>query len=117
MNSVFSIKRLAVAAVAVVISFNVFAADARKTSLVVVTATGPNSMDIQRSGTNRPSYQVAVNMYDRLVSFGIKGSGDVLKYDSTVIKPELATKWELVDDGLAYLFYLRKDATFGMVLQ
>jgi peptide/nickel transport system substrate-binding protein len=87
-------------------------ADPRKESLIVVTASGPNSMDIQRSGTNRPSYQVAVNMYDRLVSFGIKGSGNQLKYDSTVIKPELAASWKLVDDGLAYEFTLRKDATF-----
>jgi peptide/nickel transport system substrate-binding protein len=87
-------------------------ADPRKESLVVVTASGPNSMDIHRSGTNRPSYQVAVNMYDRLVSFGIKGSGDQLKYDSNVIKPELAASWKLVDDGLAYEFMLRKDATF-----
>lgn len=84
----------------------------RKSTLVVVTATGPNSMDIHRSGTNRPSYQVAVNMYDRLVSFGIKGSGDELKYDSTVIKPELATEWKLVDDGMAYEFKLREGATF-----
>jgi peptide/nickel transport system substrate-binding protein len=87
-------------------------ADPRKESLIVVTASGPNSMDIHRSGTNRPSYQVAVNMYDRLVSFGIKGSGDQLKYDSSVIKPELAASWKLVDDGLAYEFMLRKDATF-----
>jgi peptide/nickel transport system substrate-binding protein len=112
MNSVFSLKRWTVVAAAVLFSTHISAADVRKDSLVVVTATGPNSMDIQRSGTNRPSYQVAVNMYDRLVSFGIKGSGDVLKYDSTVIKPELATHWELVDDGLAYLFHIRKDATF-----
>ncbi len=87
-------------------------ADPRKESLVVVTASGPNSMDIHRSGTNRPSYQVAVNMYDRLVSFGIKGSGDQLKYDSNVIKPELAASWKLVDDGLAFEFMLREDATF-----
>lgn len=107
-----NLRRLAVIAAMALFSISVSAADKRKTSLVVVTATGPNSMDIQRSGTNRPSYQVAVNMYDRLVSFGIKGTGDKLKYDSATIKPELATHWELVDDGLAYIFHIRTDATF-----
>ena len=52
-------------------------------------------------------------MYDRLVSFGIRSEGNGgYRYDSTVINPELATSWELVDDGTAYLFNLREDATF-----
>lgn len=85
-----------------------------KTTLVIVSAAGPNSLDIQRSGTNRPSYQIAVNMYDRLVTFGITKQADGgYKYDSTTIKPELATSWETVDDGKAMIFHLRKDATFG----
>ena len=41
------------------------------TNGTVVVAMGQtiNSLDIHRTGTNRPSYQVAVNIYDRLVSF------------------------------------------------
>ncbi len=94
------------------IAHDAFAASRDKT-LVIVAGTSVNSMDIQRVGTNRPSYQVAVNMYDRLVTFGIKSEGNGgFKYDSTSIEPELATHWELVDDGKAYLFHIRKDATF-----
>lgn len=106
-----TVKRWLLLGTALVAPVSALAQD-RSSTLVVITATGPNSMDIHRKGTNRPSYQVAVNMYDRLVSFGIKGSGDELKYDSTVIKPELAESWKLVDDGMAYEFRLREDATF-----
>ena len=72
----------------------------RSDTLVIIAETGPNSMDIHRTGTNRPSYQVAVNMYDRLVTFGVKSEGSSgFKYDSTSIQPELAESWKLVDDG------------------
>lgn len=85
----------------------------RDNTLIIVSGTSVNSMDIQRVGTNRPSYQVAVNMYDRLVTFGIKSEGNGgFKYDSSTIEPELATHWELVDNGTAYLFHLRQNATF-----
>lgn len=88
-------------------------AASRDSTLVVVSGSSINSLDLHRAGTNRPSYQVAINMYDRLVTFGIKDvGGDNLKYDSESIQPELATSWELVDDGMSYLFHLRKDATF-----
>ena len=39
---------------------------------VAVMGQTINSLDIHRTGTNRPSYQIAVNCYDRLVSFGTK---------------------------------------------
>jgi peptide/nickel transport system substrate-binding protein len=85
----------------------------RQDTLVVVSGGSINSLDLHRTGTNRPSYQVAINMYDRLVTFGIKDTGDGnLKYDSETIKPELAASWEISDDGLTYLFHIRKDATF-----
>ncbi|MFT5558995.1 MAG: peptide/nickel transport system substrate-binding protein [Psychromonas sp.] len=85
----------------------------RENTLVVVSGASINSLDIHRAGTNRASYQVAVNMYDRLVTFNIKDSGNgSLKYDSEMIKPELAKSWELVDDGMSYLFHLREDAIF-----
>lgn len=85
----------------------------RKDTLVVVSGGSINSLDIHRAGTNRTSYQVAINMYDRLVTFGIKDTGDgSLKYDSETINPELAKSWEISEDGLTYLFHLREDATF-----
>ncbi len=85
----------------------------RQDTLVVVSGGSINSLDLHRTGTNRPSYQVAINMYDRLVTFGIKDTGDGnLKYDSNTIKPELAKSWEISEDGLTYLFHIRDDATF-----
>jgi len=85
----------------------------RKDTLVVVTGFGPNSMDIQRKGTNRPSYQIAVNLYDRLVGFGTKKLADgSMMYNYAKLEPELATSWEVAKDGMSAIFHLRKDATF-----
>jgi len=85
----------------------------RKDTLVVVTGFGPNSMDIHRSGSNRPSYQVAVNMYDRLMGWGTKTAPDgSIMYDHAALRPELAESWKIADDGMSVTFNLRKDATF-----
>ena len=55
-------------------------------TLVVVSGSGINSFDLHRKGTNRPSYQVTVNIYDRLVRFGVKTLEDgSMAYDSTKI--------------------------------
>lgn len=82
-------------------------------TLVVVMGGTINSLDIHRSGTNRPSYQVAVNCYDRLVTFGTKRLEDgSLSYDYDNLQPELATAWEISDDGQTLTFMLREDATF-----
>jgi peptide/nickel transport system substrate-binding protein len=43
---------------------------------VAVMGQTINSLDLHRTGTNRPSYQIAVNCYDRLVTFGIKTTPD-----------------------------------------
>ncbi|MEZ5592099.1 MAG: ABC transporter substrate-binding protein [Gammaproteobacteria bacterium] len=80
---------------------------------VVVIGQTINSLDIHRSGTNRPSYQVAVNVYDRLVSFGTKTLPDgSLSYDYSVIEPEIAESWAVADDGLSITFKLRPDGVF-----
>jgi len=82
---------------------------------VVVVATGEtiNSLDLHRTGTNRPSYQIAVNCYDRLVSFGTKTMPDgSLSYDYSVIRPDLAESWTISEDGLRMTFALRRDAVF-----
>jgi peptide/nickel transport system substrate-binding protein len=81
----------------------------------VVVAMGQtiNSLDIHRSGTNRPSYQVAVNVYDRLVSFGTKTLPDgSLSYDYATIVPEVAESWSTTADGKAMLFKLRANGKF-----
>lgn len=82
-------------------------------TLVVVTGQTINSLDLHRTGTNRASYQVAVNCYDRLVSFGTKEApGGGLSYDYETIEPELAESWTVSDDGLIVTFKLKPDAVF-----
>lgn len=82
-------------------------------TVVIVTGQTVNSLDLHRTGTNRASYQVAVNAYDRLVSFGTKQApGGGLSYDYAVIESELAESWEISDDGLTMTFKLKPDATF-----
>lgn len=82
---------------------------------VVVVAMGQtiNSLDLHRTGTNRPSYQVAVNCYDRLVSFGTKTMPDgSLSYDYSEIVPELAESWTVSEDGTLMTFKLKPEAKF-----
>ena len=66
-------------------------------TVVVMIGNTINSLDIHRPGTNRPSYQVAVNVYDRLVTFGIKKLADGRIYTGDQAKAA-----GLVDD-LGYL--------------
>jgi|TARA_Y100000815_G_scaffold272036_1_gene299968 peptide/nickel transport system substrate-binding protein len=81
--------------------------------LVAVTGQTINSLDLHRTGTNRASYQVAVNCYDRLVSFGTKEApGGGLSYDYSVIEPELAESWTISDDGLTMTFKIKPEAKF-----
>ena len=81
--------------------------------LVVVSGQTINSLDLHRTGTNRASYQVAINCYDRLLSFGTRDTADGgLAYDYNVIEPELADSWSVSDDGLTLTFKLKSDATF-----
>ncbi|MEA5469923.1 ABC transporter substrate-binding protein [Spirulina sp. 06S082] len=81
--------------------------------LTVVQGGGfPNSLDLHRSGTNRPGYGSSWNLYDRLMTFDTKTSPDgSLSYDYTQLKPELAESWE-TEEGKSITFSLRKDATF-----
>ena len=82
-------------------------------TIVVAMGQTINSLDIHRSGTNRPSYQVAVNVYDRLVSFGTKELPDgSLSYDYSTIVPEVAESWSTTEDGKAMLFKLRENGKF-----
>lgn len=82
-------------------------------TLVVVTGQTINSLDLHRTGTNRASYQVAVNCYDRLLSFGTKAlpSGDV-SFDYSKLEPELAESWEVSDDGMTLTFKINPEARF-----
>jgi len=82
-------------------------------TLVVVVGDGINSLDLHRQGTNRPSYQVSINIYDRLVRFGVKTLEDgTLSYDSTTIEPEAAESWSVSEDGKSITFKISPKATF-----
>jgi len=80
---------------------------------VVLIGNTINSLDIHRPGTNRPSYQVAVNVYDRLVTFGTKKLADgSLAYDYDNVQPELAESWTVAPDRKSITFKLKPNATF-----
>ncbi|MCR9126449.1 MAG: ABC transporter substrate-binding protein [Rhodobacteraceae bacterium] len=82
-------------------------------TLVVVTGQTINSLDLHRTGTSRASYQVGVNCYDRLLSFGTKEAiGGGFSYDYQVIEPELAESWTVSDDGMTLTFKLKPEARF-----
>ena len=86
-------------------------AQSRQETLVVISESGPNNLDVQGVGTNRPGYEVAWNCYDRLVGYGVKTLADGSRsYDQNAIVPELAERWEVDSKGIT--FHLRRDATF-----
>jgi peptide/nickel transport system substrate-binding protein len=88
-------------------------AQSRNETLLVVTELGPNSMDIHGVGANRPSYQASWNLYDRLLTYGVKTLPDGSKmYDYAVLKPELAESWQVAPDGMSVALRLRRDAKF-----
>lgn len=88
-------------------------AQSRADTLLVVTELGPNTMDIQGVGANRPAYQASWNIYDRLMTFGAKTLPDGTKmYDHSALKPELAGSWQIAPDGMSVNFKLRKNAKF-----
>src|SRR5438477_10110380 len=86
-------------------------AQARKDTLLTLSESGPNNLDIMGVGTNRPGYEASWNTHDRLVTFGVKQDANGNDhYDYTKIEPELAESWDLGDMSAA--FKLRRDATF-----
>ena len=87
------------------------AQSARQETLLLVSESGPNNLDIHGVGTNRPGYEVAWNCYDRLMSYGTKTNADgSLGYDQNKLVPELAEGWDLTSTSAT--FKLRKDAKF-----
>ncbi len=85
----------------------------RKETLVIANEFGPNMLDIHGVGANRPSYGVAWNAYDRLMTYGKKKMPDgTSMYDFNKLEPELAERWKIDVDGMGVTFFLRKNATF-----
>src|SRR5437762_3037520 len=86
-------------------------ADARSETLLIVSESGPNNLDIHGTGTNVPGYEVSWNCYDRLITHEMKtGPGGVQYYDRDKIKPELAEDMNVGD--MSATFKLKKNAKF-----
>ncbi|MGE0418837.1 MAG: ABC transporter substrate-binding protein, partial [Acetobacteraceae bacterium] len=47
-------------------------AQGRNDTLLIVSESGPNNLDIHGVGTNVPGYEVSWNCYDRLITHGVK---------------------------------------------
>ncbi|MGA9948806.1 MAG: ABC transporter substrate-binding protein, partial [Xanthobacteraceae bacterium] len=86
-------------------------AQSRQETLLIVSESGPNNLDIHGVGTNVPGYEVSWNCYDRLISHEMKTNDQGTPYyDKTKFKPELAEDMNIGD--MSVTFKLRKDATF-----
>jgi len=87
------------------------AAAARNETLLLVTENGPNNLDIQGVGTNRPGYEASWNCYDRLIVNATKTLPDgTLSYDRDKLEPELAEDMKVGD--MSVTFTLKKNAKF-----
>src|SRR6201994_4857867 len=86
-------------------------AQSRQETLLIVSESGPNNLDIHGVGTNVPGYEVSWNCYDRLISHEMKtGPNGVPYYDKDKFKPELAEEFKI--DDMSVTFKLRKNAKF-----
>jgi peptide/nickel transport system substrate-binding protein len=86
-------------------------AASRKETLLQVTENGPNNLDIQGLGTNRPGYEASWNCYDRLITHEKKTLPDgSLSYDRDKFKGELADDMKIGD--MSATFKLKKNAKF-----
>lgn len=86
-------------------------AQGRSDVLLTISENHPNSLDIHGVGANRPAYEASWNLYDRLMTFGVKKDANGNDhYDYSALKPELAEEWDLGPSSVT--FKLRKDAKF-----
>lgn len=86
-------------------------AQARQETLLIVSESGPNNLDIHGVGTNVPGYEASWNCYDRLISHEMKtGPNGAPYYDRDKFKPELAEDMNVGD--MSATFKLKKSAKF-----
>lgn len=86
-------------------------AQSRRETLLLISENPPNSTDIHGVGANRPAYEASWNLYDRLMTFGVKKDANGNDhYDYTKLEPELAEEWDLTPTSVT--FKLRRDARF-----
>src|SRR5919201_2133831 len=86
-------------------------ADARSETLLIVSESGPNNLDIHGVGTNVPGYEVSWNCYDRLISHEMKMLPNGTQYyERDKFKLELADDMNIGD--MSVTFKLKKNAVF-----
>jgi len=85
-------------------------AQSRQETLLIVSESGPNNLDIHGVGTNVPGYECSWNCYDRLISHEMKSVNGVPYYNRDKYTPELAEDMSIGD--MSATFKLRKDAVF-----
>ena len=85
-------------------------AQSRQETLLIVSESGPNNIDIHGVGTNVPGYEVSWNCYDRLISHEMKTVNGTQYYDRDKFKMELADDMNVGD--MSATFKLKKNATF-----
>jgi peptide/nickel transport system substrate-binding protein len=85
-------------------------AQSRQETLLIVSESGPNNIDIHGVGTNVPGYEVAWNCYDRLISHEMKTVDGTPYYDRDKFKMELADDMSIGD--MSATFKLKRKATF-----
>lgn len=85
-------------------------AQARNETLLIVSESGPNNLDIHGVGTNVPGYEASWNTYDRLITHEMTEKDGVRYYDRDKLKGELAEDMNIGD--MSVTFKLKKNATF-----
>jgi peptide/nickel transport system substrate-binding protein len=86
-------------------------AQSRQETLLIVSESGPNNLDIHGVGTNVPGYEASWNCYDRLISHEMKTlANGVPYYDRDKYKMELADDMNVGD--MSVTFKLKKNASF-----
>ena len=85
-------------------------AQSRQETLLIVSESGPNNIDIHGVGTNVPGYEVSWNCYDRLISHEMKTVNGVPYYDKDKFKMELAEDMNV--GPMSATFKLKKNAKF-----
>ncbi len=85
-------------------------AQSRQETLLIVSESGPNNIDIHGVGTNVPGYEVSWNCYDRLISHEMKDVNGTPYYDRDKFKMELAEDMNV--GPMSATFKLKKNATF-----
>src|SRR6516165_11945013 len=86
-------------------------AQSRQETLLIVSESGPNNIDIHGVGTTVPGYEVSWNCYDRLISHEMTADENGTPYyDRDKFKGELADDMKIGD--MSVTFTLKKNAVF-----